>query len=118
VLGNYIGSNHAGTAVLASLVGIEDAGSGDTIGGSVLGARNVISGTSGDGELLDGTAAGELLLGNYIGLDVSGRTALANGSNGIEVLGTQQCGIQVSSAQPPPYPMFVKSVPESSRQDG
>ncbi len=92
VLGNYIGTNHTGTAALANQVGIEDAGSSNTIGGSVLGAKNVISGNTGDGVLLDSTAAGEILQGNYIGLAVSGRTALANGSNGIEVQGTTIIG--------------------------
>jgi titin len=88
VLGNYIGANHAGTAAVPNKVGIEDAGSGNTIGGSVLGARNVISGNSGDGMLVDGSATGETVQGNYIGLDYSGKTALANGSNGVEMQGS------------------------------
>jgi hypothetical protein len=87
VLGNYIGTNPAGTAAMANKVGVEDGGSSNTIGGSVLGARNVISGNTGDGVLLDSTATGETIQGNYIGLNVGGNVALANGNNGIEVQG-------------------------------
>ncbi len=88
VLGNYIGTNHAGTAAMANKVGIEDAGSSNTLGGSVLGARNVISGNSGDGVLLDSTANAETMQGNYIGVNVGGNVILANGNNGVEVQGT------------------------------
>ncbi len=88
VLGNYIGTNHAGTAALANNIGIEDAGSSNILGGSVLGAKNVISGNSGDGILLDSTATKETMQGNYIGLDYSGKSALANGKNGVEVQGS------------------------------
>ncbi len=83
--GNYIGTNAAGAAALANSVGIEDAGNHNTIGGSVSGARNVISGNSSDGILLDSTASAETLQSNYIGLDVSGKLAPANGGNGIEI---------------------------------
>jgi titin len=88
VLGNYIGTNYSGTVALANQVGIEDAGQNNTLGGSVLGARNVLSGNSGDGILLDSSATGETVQGNYIGLNYNGKTALANGSNGVEVQGS------------------------------
>ncbi len=88
VLGNYIGTNHSGTASVANKVGIEDAGSSNTLGGSVLGAKNVISGNSSDGVLLDSTANAETMQGNYIGLNVGGNTILANGSHGVEVQGS------------------------------
>ena len=88
VLGNYIGTNHGGTAAVANKVGIEDAGSSNTLGGSVLGARNVISGNSGDGILLDSSATAETMQENYIGLTSKGNAALANGTNGVEINGT------------------------------
>jgi hypothetical protein len=69
-------------------VGIEDAGQNNALGGIVLGARNVPSGNNGDGILLDSTAAGETLQGNYIGLNYNGKTALPNGSKGVEVQGS------------------------------
>src|SRR5262249_26917037 len=88
VLGNNIGTNHGGTAAVANKIGIPDAGSSNTLGGSVLGARNVISGNTSDGVLLDSTATAETMQGNYIGLNVTGKSILANGSNGIEVQGS------------------------------
>jgi hypothetical protein len=88
VLGNYIGTNYSGTVALANQVGIEDAGQNNTLGGSVLGARNVLSGNTGDGILLDSTATAETVQGNYIGLNYNGKAALANGSNGVEVQGS------------------------------
>jgi titin len=87
VLGNYIGTNNAGSASMANKVGVEDAGSSNTIGGSVSGARNVISGNTGDGVLLDSTATAEALQGNYIGVNAFGNGALANSGNGVEVKG-------------------------------
>jgi hypothetical protein len=73
---------------VANSVGIEDAGSDNTLGGSVLGARNIISGNSTDGILLDSTAQGDTVQSNFLGLTVKGSAALANGTNGIEVQGT------------------------------
>jgi titin len=87
VAGNYIGTNSAGTAAMGNKVGIEDGGRSNTIGGSVLGARNIISGNTGDGVLNDYFAVGETMQGNYIGLNASGNTALANGGNGVEIQG-------------------------------
>ncbi len=88
VLGNYIGTNHAGKVVISNKVGIEDAGSSNTIGGGVLGARNVISGNTNDGVLIDSTARAETMQGNFIGSNVGANAALANGTNGVEVKGT------------------------------
>ncbi len=88
VLGNFIGTDNSGTVAMANSVGIEDAGNHNTLGGSVLGARNVISGNTANGILLDSTATADAVQGNYLGLDLTGKTALANGSNGIEIQGT------------------------------
>ncbi len=88
VVGNYIGTDHTGLKARANKVGIEDTGSGNTLGGSVFGARNVISGNSGDGVLLDSSVTKDVVEGNYIGLNNYGNAALANGSNGLEIQGT------------------------------
>ncbi len=88
VLGNYIGTDNHGTAALGNKVGIEDAGNSNILGGSVLGAKNVISGNSSDGILLDSSASAETIQSNVIGLTSGGNTALANGGNGIEVRGS------------------------------
>jgi len=56
------------------------------IGGTVSGARNVISGNSGHGVLISGsTSTGNTLHGNYIGTDATGTAALGNGNNGVTV---------------------------------
>jgi hypothetical protein len=88
VLGSYIGTNNVGTASMANKVGVEDGGSSNTIGGSALGSRNIISGNTGDGVLLDSTANSGSIQGNYIGVNLSGNTALANSGNGVEAKGT------------------------------
>ena len=93
VQGNYIGTNAAGTGDLGNTnIGIGIYGSsGNTIGGSVSGAGNVISGTgtsgtSADGVYLDATSGSTIIQGNIIGLNAAGTAAIANQGNGIEVL--------------------------------
>ncbi|EGK87700.1 DUF4347 domain-containing protein [Microcoleus vaginatus PCC 9802] len=88
VLGNFIGTNAAGTAAVANIgagVVIQDA-TNNIVGGSTVAARNIISG-NGTGAVIAGTAAiNNQLLGNYIGTDVSGTNAVAN-SVGVAVQG-------------------------------
>ncbi len=99
VLGNYIGVNAGGTGALANSFGVEVRGTNNIIGGTASAARNIISGNSGDGVLLDGTASGNQVQGNYIGTDYTGKNALAN-SNGIEDAGTSNVlGGSVSGAR-------------------
>ncbi len=88
VLGNSIGTNAAGTAALAnSRNGIEIAGYQNTVGGTASGTRNLISGNSKDGVLIDSGASGNQVLGNSIGINLAGNAALAN-FNGIEIAGS------------------------------
>ncbi len=85
VQGNFIGTNAAGTAAIGNLDGviIEDA-PGNTIGGTAAGAGNVISGNLGDGVVIFGTSStGNLVQGNFIGVDVTGNVALGNVGNGV-----------------------------------
>ncbi len=86
VLGNSIGTNPAGNAALANKVGIVIDGSGNTVGGTATEARNLISGNSNDGVLLDVFGSDNQVMGNYIGTDVTGAYAVAN-SVGVEVSG-------------------------------
>ena len=89
VLGNFIGTNAAGTAAVANIgagVVIQEAAN-NIVGGSTAAARNIISG-NGTGTVISGTAAiNNQLLGNYIGTDVSGNNAVAN-SVGVAVQGS------------------------------
>jgi len=90
VLGNFIGTNANGNAKVANVhtgVGIFNA-SGNTIGGTVAGARNLISGNGFDGIEMQGTAGpteNNLVQGNFIGTDVNGTADLGNTGNGVVI---------------------------------
>ena len=86
IQGNLIGTDHTGLNGLGNSTGIRLSllAPGTIIGGSVSGARNVISGNAVDGIIIDGeTATGTIILGNYIGVDADGTGALANTGAGI-----------------------------------
>jgi parallel beta-helix repeat protein len=86
--GNYIGVNAAGTAVLGNgQFGVYVGQSFSTqIGGAAAGARNVISGNTGDGiHLAD--AVNSVIAGNYIGLDATGDVDLGNTQVGVRLAG-------------------------------
>ena len=59
---------------------------GNTIGGTIAAARNVISGNGNDGVLLDypGVSA-NVVEGNYIGLNAAGTAAMGNTWSGVEI---------------------------------
>ncbi len=83
VQGNYIGTNQAGTAALGNSrygVWIDYSATGNTIGGAVVGAGNVISGNTSYGVYL--TAGSNTVAGNVIGLNAAGTAAIAN-SHGV-----------------------------------
>jgi hypothetical protein len=90
VLGNYIGTNAAGDAAIPnqySGVIIEGGGQYNTIGGNVAGARNIISGNSIDGiTISDVGTIQNVVAGNYVGLNVDGSAAVANGRDGIDIV--------------------------------
>ena len=88
VLGNFIGTNLAGTAELHnSSGGMTIGGSGNTIGGSSPAARNVISGNDHDGVSIQGDDAGaNIVTGNFIGTNSAGTGAVSNQTAGIVVV--------------------------------
>ncbi|MBD1906589.1 DUF4347 domain-containing protein [Funiculus sociatus GB2-A5] len=86
VLGNYIGTNAAGTADLGNtLNGIEiQYAPNNIIGGTTAGAGNVISGNNSNGIWITGnTATGNRVQGNYIGTNADGSSALGNTFRGV-----------------------------------
>ena len=85
--GNFIGTNSAGTAPVPNAnSGIDVQGStGNTIGGATTttgtGPGNVISGNTGSGISMEYSAASNMVVGNIIGLDLTGTVAVGNGSS-------------------------------------
>ena len=64
--------------------GVEINGTPDnTIGGTTAADRNIISGNRGLGIALESTGSGNVIEGNYIGVDSSGGNALPNNGPGI-----------------------------------
>jgi len=87
VLSCYIGLTTASAAAGNGENGIFiDETAGNTIGGTTVGAGNVISGNNGDGILIDGVnASNNTVLGNFIGTDATGSVAVGNGGDGIQI---------------------------------
>lgn len=85
--GSFIGTDATGTMALGNFFGvlINEASSGNTIGGTTSEARNLISGnSSGDGIQICG-AHENLVEGNLIGTDMTGGVALGNRSSGVQI---------------------------------
>ncbi len=103
--GNFLGTDISGakglpTNILTVLgfsyfsAGVDEDGLGCTIGGTTPAARNVISGNSGHGVeiLLAGNGLGtsadhNVVEGNYIGTDLTGKEPVPNGGDGVVVEG-------------------------------
>ena len=99
ISGNFVGTDTTGTAIAGLGNGgngggpgiqVETSASGTVIGGTTTSARNIISGSSGEGIDLKG-ALKTKVQGNYIGTDTTGTIDLGNG----EVLATKEPGITV-----------------------
>src|SRR5262249_44054601 len=95
VSGNFIGTNVAGTAAIANGLGVSIDSSADTntVGGTAMGAGNIISGNSSDGVRIDGAGTGNKVQGNFIGTDVNGTADLGNTKHGVDVIDTDQVTI-------------------------
>jgi len=89
ILGNYIGTEDTGVRSVANGVGISiDLAVNNIIGGTTTTARNLISGNFEEGIEVIGNqripslaeaADGNVIQGNYIGVDATGTAALGNG---------------------------------------
>jgi hypothetical protein len=89
VQGNYIGTDVTGTLALANVndgVKLIDNSTNNTIGGTVAGARNLISGNGNSGLVIGIGASNNLVQGNYIGTDFTGTAALGNSHGGLELV--------------------------------
>ncbi|MDW8310217.1 MAG: right-handed parallel beta-helix repeat-containing protein, partial [Verrucomicrobiales bacterium] len=87
LLRNFIGTDRNGRTRLPNQqAGVEVRSSKNTVGSRRLDSRNVISGNAGHGVLLAGPGANaNEILGNFIGLDASGGTPVANHGDGIHI---------------------------------
>jgi hypothetical protein len=94
--GNFIGTNPAGTAAIPNQDGgvfLEVGASNNRVGTSGDGTsdaleRNVISGSVNDGLFITGpSASGNVVAGNYVGVDKTGAVALGNQGLGLVITG-------------------------------
>jgi len=84
VKGNYIGIKDDGITALPNSTGVYVSNStGNTIGGTTAGRRNVISGNTSNGVYVVGNE--NVVMGNYIGTDISGTVAVPNGNIGVRI---------------------------------
>ena len=64
----------------------------NTVGGTTVSARNIISGNTNYGiEIFSSTATANLIQGNYIGLNATGQSALANKLCGVHIQSSGNC---------------------------
>ena len=97
IAGNFIGTTANGLSALPNTTwvssttflgnGVEIAGAAsNTIGGTTVADRNIISGNVGNGVYINGTTAtNNVVEGNYIGTDATGNVGLGN-TNGVEIV--------------------------------
>ncbi|HEV3443385.1 MAG TPA: DUF4214 domain-containing protein [Gemmataceae bacterium] len=104
VAGNFIGTNPAGTVAEPNgLDGVRiDSASNNTIGGTTVDARNVVSGNSLDGIHIVGSAnapTSNLVQGNFVGVNAAGTGSVGvrpAGSAAGTVAGNFRSGIEIS----------------------
>ncbi len=106
VIGNYLGTNAAGTAAIANFVAgvlvigsVAEPSAGNTIGGSTAGHRNIISGNGSYGIQIEGALSTQTTVqGNYIGTNATGSAAVANLKDGVRITDSAGSLIGGSSA--------------------
>jgi len=94
VSANLLGTDASGKVGMGVGTGvvISSAAHDNTIGGATLGERNVISGNGGYGVRINGSGTDDnQVLGNYIGVDITGTGPLPNGtSSGMRIENSAQ----------------------------
>ncbi|EHR72505.1 hypothetical protein BurJ1DRAFT_3700 [Burkholderiales bacterium JOSHI_001] len=87
VAGNYIGTDASGTLDRGNSsagVLLQGGANGNTVGGSLAVQRNLISGNGQDGiRVVDEASDGNLLRGNWVGVNATGTATLGNDGDGI-----------------------------------
>lgn len=87
VRGNLLGTDAAGELGLDNDIGVFVGAKRSTIGGTKAAHRNVISGNSDEGLVIDndGGVGRNRVLGNYIGTDVDGQSDLGNDEEAVRI---------------------------------
>jgi len=88
VLGNYLGVNASGTTAISNVqadVFLIGGAAGNTIGGTSPGAGNILSGSPYGVYLQDFGSSNNVILGNLIGTDLTGKIGLGDSSAGIGI---------------------------------
>jgi parallel beta-helix repeat protein len=87
VEGDLIGTDYTGNNALGNDDGVDVANGAydNTIGGTSTAARDVISGNHGDGVQLSTSGPGDLIEGDFIGIQASVTGALGNGRSGVTI---------------------------------
>jgi len=114
IRGNFIGTDLTGKLAIANKlngIAIFDGPTNNVIGGLTAAQRNLISGNTLNGidiaaSSLVSSPEGNTILGNFIGVDVTGTASLGNGANGIDielgfdtVIGNKLAGNLISANQ-------------------
>ena len=102
IAGNYIGTDPAGAAAIGNWwegVRFENGPADNVLGGSTADSGNLISGNESRGVSFDDAGTGNQVAANTIGLDVTGRSPLANDGDGILVFGPAT-GMTIGGASP------------------
>ncbi|HST52114.1 MAG TPA: FG-GAP-like repeat-containing protein [Pyrinomonadaceae bacterium] len=92
VLGNYVGTNAAGTAAItnASDIVLFDHANNCRIGGTNAGEGNLIGGSLDTGVLIVNSSHDNTVQGNLIGTNATGTAAIPNQNNGVGIFDTAQ----------------------------
>ena len=85
IYGNYVGTDPNGTAAIGNMDGIHVMAPNVVIGGESGEYRNKISGNHNNGVVIERDHA--QVIGNFIGTEVNGLSALANEYNGVVIRG-------------------------------
>ncbi len=87
IAGNYIGTDVAGTFAIPNGAGLDIQTAGNTVGGTAVGAGNLISGNNAGIQIVGATTPGNLVAGNFIGTNAAGTAAIPNAQYGVEING-------------------------------
>ena len=86
IVGNFVGTNAAGTLAHANgSTGIEVNSPNNIIGGTTAADRNLVSGNAADGISFNTGADNSFVWGNYVGTDITGTASLGNGGEGVDI---------------------------------